>query len=97
MPQVSTAIEEPTVSQPEALRLVAKRKYKIVWNKARCLECDETVESKYALEIRQCGCGQLSVGGGKKKLIRHPAGAQYEEKSRISFQINDLRPARMTS
>ena len=43
---------------------------KILKNRAKCLTCGETIESKHVWDYRTCKCGQLSVDGGKNYLRR---------------------------
>lgn len=42
----------------------------IISNKAKCLICGETIESKTRHDFVTCGCGNLHVDGGKDYLKR---------------------------
>jgi DNA-directed RNA polymerase subunit RPC12/RpoP len=43
---------------------------KILHNKAKCLKCGETVESKSRHDFVYCSCGSIFVDGGKEYLRR---------------------------
>ncbi len=43
---------------------------KITRNAARCLNCNEVIESKYRHDFVTCKCGRLSVDGGLDYLRR---------------------------
>jgi hypothetical protein len=43
---------------------------KITRNAARCLNCNEVIESKYRHDFVTCKCGRLSVDGGLDYLKR---------------------------
>lgn len=42
----------------------------IVRNSAKCLECDDEIESKRRHDFVTCKCGNISVDGGKDYLRR---------------------------
>ena len=42
----------------------------IITNKAKCLICNEAIESNYRHDFVTCKCGNLSVDGGKDYLKR---------------------------
>jgi len=43
---------------------------KIIKNAARCLTCNEIIESKHRHDFVTCKCGKLSVDGGHDYLRR---------------------------
>ena len=43
---------------------------KIVKNRAKCLKCNTTIESRSVHDFRSCKCGNIFVDGGKEYL-RH--------------------------
>lgn len=56
---------------------------KLIRNAARCLLCDDEVESKTVHDFRSCQCGNLSVDGGldyQRRLFKNVA--TYEDLSR---------------
>ena len=44
--------------------------HRISRNRAKCLKCDEVVESHHRHDFRTCKCGNLSVDGGLDYLKR---------------------------
>jgi len=42
----------------------------IIKNAARCLNCNEVVESMHRHDFVQCSCGNVAVDGGKAYLKR---------------------------
>jgi hypothetical protein len=42
----------------------------ILVNRAMCLLCGETIESRFTHEFKTCKCGEVSVDGGKDYLKR---------------------------
>jgi hypothetical protein len=44
---------------------------RISTNKAKCLACGETLESRHRHDYVTCSCGNLSVDGGKDYLKRN--------------------------
>ena len=42
----------------------------IISNKAKCLKCNEIIESKHRHDYVTCSCGNLAVDGGKDYLKR---------------------------
>ena len=42
----------------------------ILRNMAKCLKCNETLESKHRHDYVSCSCGNLAVDGGKTYLRR---------------------------
>ena len=42
----------------------------ILKNKAQCKKCNDIIESKYRHDFRSCGCGAISVDGGKDYIRR---------------------------
>lgn len=49
---------------------MSEPRYRIIKNAAKCLKCDDIVESKHRHDFRQCLCGNLSVDGGKDYVRR---------------------------
>lgn len=43
---------------------------KIIRNSAKCLKCNEEIESKHRHDFKSCSCGNLSVDGGHSYLKR---------------------------
>ena len=43
---------------------------KVIINKAKCLKCDEVLESKSIHDFKTCTCGNLSVDGGLDYIRR---------------------------
>jgi hypothetical protein len=46
------------------------RFYKITKNSAKCLTCNDEIESKHRHDYVSCKCGSISVDGGKDYLKR---------------------------
>lgn len=44
--------------------LIDGKEYRLVQNRAKCLVCEETIESKHLRDFRTCWCGSLSLNGG---------------------------------
>ena len=42
----------------------------ILHNRARCLKCNDIVESTHRYDFRRCECGNMFVDGGKAYLRR---------------------------
>lgn len=53
----------------------------ILRNAARCLKCNEVIESKHRHDFVTCSCGNISVDGGKEYLRRVGTLKDYEEMS----------------
>lgn len=45
-------------------------KTRIIKNAAKCLNCNEVIESKHRHDFVTCKCGKLSVDGGHEYLRR---------------------------
>lgn len=45
-------------------------KTRIIKNAAKCLNCNEVIESKHRHDFVTCKCGKLSVDGGHAYLRR---------------------------
>lgn len=45
-------------------------RYKILVNRARCLLCNDIIESKHRHDYVSCKCGASAVDGGKDYLRR---------------------------
>ena len=56
-------------------------KHIILENKARCLKCDDVVESMYRHDFVTCKCGEVSVDGGKDYMKRSVGLKGYEDLS----------------
>ena len=52
---------------------------RLLVNKAKCLKCNETVESTHRHDFRQCSCGNLAVDGGLQYARRVFTNDQWEE------------------
>ncbi len=44
--------------------------YKIIRNSAKCLDCNEEIESRHRHDFVRCSCGTIAVDGGKDYLKR---------------------------
>ena len=54
----------------------------IIKNRAKCLKCNEILESKHRHDFVTCSCNNLSVDGGHSYLKRNYLdGTQIEEMS----------------
>lgn len=53
-------------------------------NRAKCLECDDVIESESATEWTECTCGTLKIRGGSAFLERVCPG-KFKELSVIEF------------
>lgn len=42
----------------------------LVRNRARCLGCNEVIESKHRHDFRRCACGKTAVDGGLEYVRR---------------------------
>ena len=47
-----------------------EKRRKILKNAVKCLKCGEIIESTYTHNYVTCGCGNVSVDGGKDYLKR---------------------------
>jgi hypothetical protein len=45
-------------------------KYKIIRNSAKCLLCNDEIESKHRHDFKYCKCGNISVDGGLDYIKR---------------------------
>jgi hypothetical protein len=43
---------------------------KVLVNKAECAICHDVIESKHVHDFRSCGCGEISVDGGREYIRR---------------------------
>lgn len=43
---------------------------RIIENKVKCARCDDVIVSRWPDDYVVCGCGAISVRGGRSKLIR---------------------------
>lgn len=61
----------------------------IITNKAKCLKCNEILESKNRYDYVSCSCGNLSVDGGKDYIKRgFMDHSLIEEMSEIKKESN---------
>lgn len=73
----------------------------IIRNSAKCLKCNEEIESKHRHDFRFCKCGNLAVDGGQDYLKRAGNLDSFEETSVTkdveraphSWEVADLTPA----
>lgn len=56
---------------------------RIIRNSARCLKCDEEVESKSVYDTQTCSCGNLIVDGGREYLRRSAVDASLISETSI--------------
>jgi hypothetical protein len=54
-------------------------------NRAKCLNCDDIVESKNLDDWIECSCGSLKIRGGSSFLERSCQPNKYKELSVIEF------------
>jgi hypothetical protein len=53
---------------------------KIIRNAAKCLKCNDIIESKHVHDFVTCRCGAISVDGGHDYLKRSfTPGSKYED------------------
>jgi len=56
----------------------------IIRNSAKCLECNEEIESRHRHDYVKCSCGAIAVDGGKDYLKRSVLpGKNYQDTSII--------------
>jgi hypothetical protein len=53
----------------------------IIRNAARCLRCNDEIESRHRRDFRECRCGDIFVDGGREYLRRGWKGPGFEELS----------------
>lgn len=54
----------------------------IIRNSARCLDCDDEIESLHRHDFKYCKCGNVAVDGGDEYLRRvYKSGARWEDTS----------------
>ena len=59
---------------------------KVIVNKAKCLICNQVLESKFAHDFKSCRCGNLSVDGGLEYVRRgYKDKDSYQELSEYNF------------
>lgn len=56
---------------------------RILRNRVRCRFCREIIESLARHDYRQCGCGRVSVDGGREYLKRSGGPLDFEELSEV--------------
>jgi hypothetical protein len=54
-------------------------------NRAKCLNCDDVIESESSIEWCECSCGCLRIRGGQSFLERNCDLGKYKELSVIEF------------
>lgn len=60
---------------------------KILHNRAKCLKCNDTIESTHRHDFKRCSCGNIAVDGGKDYLKRSAADpSKYQELSEYEDQ-----------
>ncbi len=59
---------------------------RILRNSARCLECDDEIESEHRHDFVRCRCGNLAVDGGREYLRRVFGEGGWQE---MSEEIDD--------
>lgn len=64
-------------------------KYRIISNKARCLNCNTIVESKHRHDWVTCICGNMFVDGGKSYLRRGARDLSQVEELSETEEISD--------
>ena len=57
-----------------------KKKKEIIRNKAKCLNCNDVMESTLEEWTHICSCGKLIVSGFKEDIVRIVKG-KFEEQS----------------
>ena len=57
---------------------------KIIKNKAKCLKCQQIIESRHCHDFVTCNCGGISVDGGKDYLRRLGDLHNYEDLSEFT-------------
>jgi hypothetical protein len=63
----------------------------IATNKARCRNCDQTIESHDPVRYETCTCGSIAISGGKKRLTRSQhSWADLEELSEYLLTWRDV-------
>lgn len=68
----------------------------ITINKAKCLICNDMIESKHTHDFVTCSCGNLSVDGGHDYLRRCFARADmYEDMSASHQEERDPYPSEL--
>jgi len=64
---------------------------KIIRNSAKCLNCNEEVESKHRHDFARCSCGNIAVDGGRDYLKRSFGSLGPIEDTSITEDIADDR------
>lgn len=57
-------------------------------NRAKCMNCDDVIESDDAIKWEECSCGCLRIRGGSSFLERSCEPGKYKELSIIEFPEN---------
>jgi len=60
---------------------------RIIRNAAKCLYCEDTIESTYRHDCKSCSCGNVSVDGGKDYIKRSCKTGEWLE---LSEQEQDM-------
>ena len=63
----------------------------IVRNSAKCLICNEEIESRHVHDFVRCSCGNIAVDGGKEYLKRSAADMSKIEDTSIIREKNNRR------
>lgn len=69
-------------------------KTKIVRNVARCLQCNDTVESETRHHLAFCACGKMFVDGGQEYLRRGGEDLSKIEELSIIEEVKDAETAK---
>ena len=56
---------------------------KLIKNAARCLKCNDVIESKSRHDFRWCSCGAIAVDGGLTYLKRVGDPKDIEDLSKV--------------
>jgi len=54
-------------------------------NRAKCLNCDDVIESDSSTDWTECSCGSLRIRGGSSFLEREAKPGKFKELSVIEF------------
>lgn len=63
---------------------------KILKNMAKCLDCEQIVESKHVHDFRTCKCGNLSVDGGLQYIKRSSKNFNFEDLSKFNLNFLEI-------
>lgn len=63
---------------------------KILRNMAKCLDCEDVIESKSVHDFRTCKCGNLSVDGGLDYIKRSSKNFNFEDLSKFNLNFLEI-------